>query len=237
MLRFVSLTVLFLTVVSPTTRADIIIDVQDAMITAGGSGWVDVFISSSDGSDTLDFANYDFAISVVGVPASTLQFSNPQDLTETGFFNYVFAGDADAITVVTLNNSQYAAYAGTLLFLGVDLTTSPSTALLARLEVESVLGPGQTAAQANGEQFEISLLSSANTLFQDENGNDLTIDGSSFTNTGLITIQATAAVPEPGSLALCAIGAAVMAYRMRRQRNKTHSSEPIMAGEPGDQMG
>ncbi len=235
MLRFVSLTLLFLTVVSSTARADMIVAIQNTMITAGGSGFVDVLISST-GTDTLDFASYDFQISLVGGPASTLQFSNPQNLTETGLANYVFAGDAGAINVITLTNSQFTADAGTLSFAGVGLTAA--TSLLARLEVESVLGPGQTAAQANGEQFRISLLNSFDTLLKDENGNDLTIDGSSFTipNTGLITIQA-AAVPEPSSLGLCAIGAAVMGWRMRRQRTKTHSSEPIMAGEPGDQMG
>ena len=221
MLRIVLLTFFLLTVISSAARADVIVDVQDAMITAGGSGFVDVLISST-GMDTLDFASYNFAISLVGAPVSTLQFSNPQNLTETGLGNYVFAGDADAINVITLTNSQFVADAGTLSFTGVGLTGA--TRLLARLEVESVLGLGQTPPMASGEQFLISLLDNGNTLFNNELGNPLTIAGSSFTNTGLITIQSTA-VPEPGSLGLCAIGAAVMGWRMRRQRMAKLGSE------------
>lgn len=207
---------------SREVRADIIVDVQDAMITAGGSGFVDVLISST-GTDTLDYYSYDFQISLVGAPVSTLQFSNPQILTETGLGNYVFAGDAGAINVVTLTNSQYVADAGTLSFAGVGLTAA--TRLLARLEVESVLGLGQTPAMANGEQFLISLLNSGDTLFKDDLGDPLTIDGSSATNTGLITIQGAAAVPEPGSLGVCAIGAAVMGWRMLRLRRKAQVNE------------
>ncbi len=218
MFRFVFLNLLFLSAMASTARAAIIVDVLDATITAGGSGFVDVLISST-GTDTLDFASYDFQISLVGGPLSTLQFSNPQDLTEIGFGNYVFEGDAGAINVDTLNNSQFVADAGTISTNGVGLTLA--TRLLARLEVESVLGLGQTPAMANGEQFLISLLNSGDTLFIDHLGNPLTIDVSSFTNTGLITLQGAAAVPEPSSLGLCAIGAAVMGWRMRRQRSKT----------------
>lgn len=204
---------------SREVRADIIVDVQDAMITAGGFGFVDVLIISSTGTDTLDYYFDDFQISLVGAPVSTLQFSNPQILTETGLGNYVFPTlNAGAINVITLTNSQFIADAGTLSFAGVGLTAA--TRLLPRLEVESVLGLGQTPAMANGEQFLISLLNSGDTLFNDDLGNFLTIDGSSAANTGLITIQGAAAVPEPGSLGVCAIGAAVIGWCMCRLRRK-----------------
>lgn len=52
MLRIVLLTFFLLTVISSAADQDVIVDVQDAMITAGGSGFVDVLISST-GMDTL----------------------------------------------------------------------------------------------------------------------------------------------------------------------------------------
>ncbi len=204
--------------------AAIIVNVQDKTITAGStSNFVDVFIRSSDGTDTLDFANYDFAISLVS-GSSTLQFSGTQNALQTGLPNYVFAGDAGPVTEVTLNNSQYAANAGTISFNGVSLTTSPNTALLARLEIDSVLGL-LTPAQANGNQFRISLVNSGNTLFLDENGATLGIDPSSFSlaNSGLITIQSSAAVPEPSTFAVIAMTLGGLGVLRRRKNQKAEA--------------
>lgn len=47
-----------------SAKGDVIVDVQDASITAGGTGFVDVLIDIT-GGDNLDFANYDFLITPV----------------------------------------------------------------------------------------------------------------------------------------------------------------------------
>ncbi len=229
MLRFVSLTILLLTALSSQARAAIVVTIQDATIAAGGSGFVDVLISSNT-SLNLDVAAYDFEITLVGTPAriSTLQFTTPQ-VTEVGFADYVFAGDAAPIDVFTLNNSRFVAIAATESFNGVSLTAT--TRLLARLELESVLGPGGTPALANGEQFQISLVDSGDTFFGDFEGNRLDVVPSSFASSGLITIQDITAVPEPSSLALCALGAAAMGWRIGRRRSKAQTSDRTAASD------
>ncbi len=191
--------------------AGIIIGVQSTSITAGGTGSVDVLISS-DSNDLLDFAAYEFAITNVGGPVSTLEFTNA---TEVGGSPYVFAGDNLGINVSTLTNSQLIANDATNSGTGVILN---STFLLARLGLNHVLGPGQTAAQAGGEQFQISLLNSGNTLFQD---NTLPVPTTfAFSSTsGLITVSS-AAVPEPSTFA--AIAMALGGFGLHRRPKKTN---------------
>lgn len=217
--RFLSTTAILFAVLlhEKPASAALVISVQSTTIFAGGSGFVDVLISSTS-SDSVDLVNYEFAITSVGSPSGTLQFIAPQVYSEHGFANYVFASDpsVDGIFENSLSNSVLEAGDFTENFSGVPLTTSTQL-LLARLELEHVLGPGQTAALAAGEQFLVTLQNSAGTFFEDENGDALTIDVASF-DPGTITVVAGAtAVPEPSSLLLLAASGIGLITRKRRQ--------------------
>jgi len=233
MIKSLKLAALLLTL-SPSfilnsAEADIIVDVQDAFITAGGSGFVDVLISST-GTDDLEFASYLFELTNVGAPSSTLEYA-AQNFTEDLLGNYVFFGDNAGILSFTdgdplYPNSQFGATDQVDLNGAVTLTGA--TQLLARLELNHVLGGGQAAADTIGEQFRITMLDTGDTLFADD-VDDLIIDASSFAplgvGGGIITVQA-AAVPEPSSFAVLGFATAgFCAWRRKKNRKQSAPAE------------
>ncbi len=178
-----------LSLLSPNANGDIIVKVQDNTITAGGTGFIGVLISSS-GTDILTYASYDFNISVIGGPVSTLEFTSPQDLTEDTDTSYVFSGANFGINPITLTNSQFVADDG---HTGAGTTLS-SEFLLARPDLTHILGLGQLAVDAAGEQFQITLDElSPDTLFLNENGDPLAIDAVNSHLTATITVTSAAA--------------------------------------------
>lgn len=209
-------------------HGDVIIDVQDAFITAGSSGFVDVRISSNalpGTPDNIDFASYHFGITAVGAPASALQFLLPPDLTEGATeSDYLFATDSAGIDYDDINSTvaDYIGFDSTISFSGIDIDNTTDH-LLVRLDLDHILGPGQTAAMADGEQFRITLLNTADTFIEDLNLDPVTIDASSFdpfgVGGGLITVTASsAAVPEPSSFAMLSAACAAIIFRQRRRR-------------------
>lgn len=201
---------------SSSAEAAIIVAVQSTSITAGGTGFVDVLISSNS-NDVLDFASYEFNIAAVGGPVSTLEFANPQILTEDQDASYVFFGDNLGINVVTLTNSTFIGDDATNSGTGVTLTAT--TSLLARLDLLHVLGIGQTAAQAAGEQFQISLRNSVDTRFEDTLATPIAFSSTS----GTITVQA-AAVPEPSTFAAIALAFGGFGVHRRRKNRKLETA-------------
>ena len=199
------------------SSADIIVNVSDTTILADGFGTVDVFISST-GSDDIEFASYEFAITPIGSPASTLEFSYPPDFSEAligGTNGYVFFGDSAGMDYDDINstNENYIGFDG--VDIGPQVTIDSTELLLVRLDLKHTLGVGQSSALADGEQFRITLQNSADTFFD-----FAVVDLASFSPTiggGVITVQA-AAVPEPGSFAVIAAAmfGGLSARRFRR---------------------
>lgn len=208
---------------SAPLRANLIIMGVDATVNAGGNTTVDVLIRS-DGTDNVDLANYAFQITALGGAVSTLSFSTPFDFSESNDPNYLFAGDSLGILEVPPNIPP----AFPQLFTAGDLTSSGngvnlgvSNRLLARLDLTHSLAANQTAAQANGERFQISLLNNGDTFFDDSTfpiPNPVGIAPESFSagNSAVVTVFGAASVPEPSSLLLCGLSAIPLLRRRRR---------------------
>jgi hypothetical protein len=217
-------------------NAAVVIQVEDTEIGAGQSGFVNVWISSSDESDSLKLFNVVFGLTPLGSPSSTLEFIAPQTTLGNTDPNYVFVDDLEP-TGLMLNWIQNdVVEGGDLTASGgeVELPATLSRRLLARLDVNHLLGAGQSANDAIGETFRISLLEEfmlSNddtfvTFFDDASG-PLSLDFSNVTP-GTITIVAPSvtAVPEPSSLILLASGGAGWLVRSRRKRS-AQAATPI----------
>lgn len=172
--------------------AAIVVQLQDVTIAAGERGFMNVLISGS--GDSIAAFDFEFEISPIGTPGSSMIFVDPQpdpQLNDPLFSSdYVFAGNSDNI-----DNSFPMGFvvAGTTFF-GSDLTADLSdvsisaSRLFVRFELESVVPGGGVAV---GDQFEIRLV--------DANFFDSNFDAVSFSSTpGIVTVSAVA-IPEPSS--------------------------------------
>lgn len=207
----------------------IMISVGNASLNAGGTGSVDVFISGDPG-DTLGSFGYEFNITGA-VPANgDLQFKpsyfngSPLDpLTQTnseqGLGNYVFAGDTHpdnfSANLGSGGTDPLTLVGGDALLAGNDVSIN-GTFLLARLELQHVgpfLGPSQ--------QFTISLNTASTSTELDRDFDAGTLNsytGAEISATsGTITVNSAAAVPEPSSVALFAIGTIAAVLRKKRR--------------------
>jgi len=218
--RIITLTAVFSLFVSAAcipTHAGVIVAVQNASLAAGGSGFVDVVISS-DATDNLDAFGYDFQILDVGSPVGSLRFERisgaTQSNSEVTDSSYVFFGDSDGFDSFPNNGPAFNRVQGgdfTASLLGTNL---PATnLLLARLELYHDLPTGVPPASAAGDLFTISLLPGIDTFFWDSAGDDLVL-ANSFS--GTVTI---AAVPEPSSLAL--LGTILGFFAVKRCRRSS----------------
>lgn len=211
---------------SADARAALVISFVDATVAPGGSGHVDVLVSS-DGTDT--FQNY-FLDFVVGGPTHSAEPINfvasmspaPQLLaTDPG---YIFLGDSAEVAfpfgVDTLVTNPATPFANDLInvadetFSGDDRkiasTDSNPLYLLARLNFEAPVNA------TIGSTYSVSL-DEFTSVFVDSD--ELPIFD--FTSSpGTITIGA-AAVPEPSGVALLAIGS--LTWLARRRRRRLHS--------------
>jgi len=201
-----------------TARAAIIVSFGGPVNVAAGGGTasIDVFVSSSTGTDNLDLFGAEFLLAPVGLsPVGGLQFGTQLE-GQLSDGTYVHAGNSAGSPIGNVsgtNNETYIGGDSTADFAGTFLPLDPLNHLLFRLDLAT------TTALA-GDQYQLTLVNDGNTFFLDENFSDLSIDGSSFSNFGTINITAaTAAVPEPGSMVLCLSGlaAGIVMYRRRHK--------------------
>jgi hypothetical protein len=198
--------------ISSSASAGIIVNIQDATIAAGGTGFVDVLISST-GSDDLAYFGFEFQISAPTLNGA-LRFSAVQSGSETTAqspdYDYVFLGDSINFSAVRQDPDEQRLVGGDAASANVSITATQL--LMARLELEHVTG---TPLAAVGETFTVSLLPGPNTEFLDENFDPVNLFSSS---SGTITITSAAAVPEPGSASVLLASSVVGLWWKRRQR-------------------
>lgn len=198
-----------------SSEAALVIDVRDAVIGPGQTGFLDVYVSST-GTNIVGTANYMFQIGNIGSPASALELINPQTLSANGQPDYLFASDLDPLGLFIFSQTASEIEVGDFSASGNGVTVDSMSRLLFRFDLQHVLGPGQSADQAIGDQFSLTLLPGAGTFFLDESGVDIAIDPSSRLS-GFVTVNATA-VPEPGITGLMLMAGVVGGWRMRRKR-------------------
>lgn len=196
-------------------HGDVIVEVQDVTLAAGGSGFVDVLISSN-ATGTADVVDSFFLSLVITDPNShavngALEFdieANQPDISTDA--SYVLFGDSSSYTVdrdtdvdpLTLSVDDYSVS-------GTGTVLSATKKLLARVAItHTLIG---AASNAWGNSFTIG--ADSFTEFYDVGGNSLTISGSS-TLSGTVYIAA----PEPSSLLLLGAGAMGFVYRIRQRR-------------------
>lgn len=225
---------------SQAVFGDVIVEVGPASIAAGGTGFVDVWISSNTGTDSLYSAAYEFKI-MGSTTNGSLEFRSPQLGSEQADSDYVFFPDTDAanffaapdaVDPTGLLGGDSIAASGP-----ASITLTSTKQLLARLELVHSSG---SPVNAIGDTFTISLINTNplppldpsydpladSSLFLDDNLTALSIAPLSFSGFGTITVTS-AAVPEPGTFAalgLAAFTGGVRHLRRRRARSATQNT-------------
>ena len=223
MFRIFILPVVACCMLMSTACGDIIISIESKTITAGSANeYVDVFIEGDPG-DTLGQFGYQFDITGANASSGDLQFQAVQSLSEQGIdtpFPYVFFDfpDPAAINSQPLGNTTLTG--GDVVGPPDDFVSINGKFLLARLELQHV-GPFSPGSY----NFTIELNTDPlNTFFDKDRSSDYYTSGqvSSSPGSGIITVNA-AAVPEPSSMAILAVGglAAVLRYRRRKKIRAT----------------
>ena len=214
-------------VCSLQANAGIIVNVQDATITAGGYGVVDVLISSNS-NDALTLFGYKFEITGSNLNGDLTfrpdwDFLDPLNTTnqsnsEQAAADYVLGIDTDPgiFTASLLSPTRMIGGDGTAS--GLDTTPLIGNYVLARLELQHLT---PNAALAVGSTFQVSLVDDPDfTFFYDNAGLTALPDPIPFSyasTAGTITITSAAAVPEPATfLFLTAVGGSWLLVRRRR---------------------
>ncbi len=215
------LALLLVSQLSPKASADIIVSfgpLNPNPIAIGGSGTIDVFARTDVGTVALDGFQLQLLLTPTGgSPAGGLVFTDPQSdtqLTVGGPNGYVFFGNslsentAVPIGAVTNSGSTFTGFDSTFDFVPMTLTTS--NRLLYRLDLTSVAA-GTYDITAN-----TGLLDS---FFSDQN--DPTNTSINFTTETASLTTSPAAVPEPSSILVLAMGSGAIGFhRLRRKRRE-----------------
>lgn len=192
-------------------HGDLIVEVQNTVITAGGTGTVEVLISSTL-LDVVDGFRYKFQIAdQLGTSLGNLRFSDPQLMEEVSDTNYIHASNSGGAFSTASNAPDFDELRGgdfTNDFLGNAVGTSPK--LLVRMDIEHEVSG--LANSAVGDQFRIELIQDGDTFFNNILLSNLSIESASA---GLVTFSP-AAVPEPTAVAILSLGGLMLLARRRR---------------------
>jgi len=219
-------------------RADFVVSIGSTTISQGGTGTLDVWLTSNAGSSSPDLLNnYGFTLQITG--PNELQFSPAQSFNYLSSSQYVFAGDSDdqmtsspggtAATTV-YSNDTFVGNDSTFSANPVSLSSTNTPVLLAALTLDATItNPGDiysislVPSSGNG-----SINSSSQTFFDvvDFLNTGLETSAVPFTSTpGTVTI-ASASIPEPASIvsgliAVLILAGVVGARRRRFERRST----------------
>jgi hypothetical protein len=211
--------IVLLIVVSGSSMASaaIMVSYTGSSISAGGTGVLNVWVSSSAAPgtpDNLDSFSALFRIAPVGgAVADGLQFSDPQGDSQLGDGDYVFnldslgedfGGPLGNVTTLVNTNDTYRAGDGTVLGTGFNLDDTTGTRLLFRLNLDAMLAD-------LGDQYTVSLIEDPFTDFVDSSFASLMIHSDSY-NAFTIT-----AVPEPSTGAVL-LGGSLAGFWWKRRR-------------------
>jgi hypothetical protein len=225
MTRSILTSALFLLLALGTqARAGFVIIISDATIAQGGTGSVDVYISSDNPSgDSLSSLSFQFQISPNG--PGTLQFVSSQSDSQLSAANYVFANNSADLLGMPPTSVGNVTSQGNL-YTGGDspndfvdaIVTTPT--LLATLDVSAA---AVTPSPGQDTHFTISLLNNIFTSFQtfDQNNDPISMSFSATPGTVTVTPRVSTVVPEPGPIVLLISGGSfslVLARRAYRRR-------------------
>jgi hypothetical protein len=220
--------------VAVPARADFVISIGSTTVPQGGTGAVDVFLSSTASSASPDLLNnLGFTLQITG--PHELQFASTQDFSYLNSSKYVFSGDSNDqstsspggfVQTTTYANDTFVGSDSTFSGNPVSLSASSGQLLLASLSLNALI-------TNVGDTYTIGLVpsmgdgstsSSMSTFFDNLNfSTGAEISAVPFTSVaGTVTIG-TAAVPEPSTIALGLTAVLIMssAYAMRRRRAVT----------------
>lgn len=228
------LALLPLLIVVPS-RADLALTMNSPTITQGGTGTLDVFLTSNASPSAPDLLNnLAFTLQIMG--PNELQFSSSQSFAYLSNGQYVFAGDSTdqatasdggSLLTTVYKNDTFIGNDSTFSFDSISLSSANSPVLLAALTLDAAI----TAA---GDSYTINLVPSggngsmttnANTFFDVTDFNDTGLETSAvpFSSTsGTVTVSEVTAVPEPASdvIALTTLLAGAGAIGARKLRRR-----------------
>ncbi len=217
-------TLTFCVCTSTHCQAELIIDVQDASLTSGSLGFVDVFIRS-DGTDFLNSASYVFQIQKISgdgsleFQASTGAPSPSQSNSEQSLSNYVFFPVTVSVNYLVNRLDPDLTRAAGGDFITPDVMLNSIDRLLVRLELQHTT---PTPLTSFSEYRVFFANDPVNEFLNSIDVDPVGINAASFSNFGTITISPTA-VPEPSSFALVGCISAV-GFIVRNRFNKQSRS-------------
>ena len=233
LLGAVALLIAFFALAEPA-RADLIITVEDQVVSTRQGGTIDVFIQSDNPlGDLVNFFQYQFQISLVS-GSGRFEFQPFDSSALANDPNYIFAGlGTDPFGSVMTTDLPNDTFAGGDNRPDLDNTVVGSDPLLI---TRLIFGPGAgTLAPTDGSVFSIALVppsrsaadqmpnSPTGTSFFYYHDSDADSDlPNGFTSVpGTITVNGTGVVPEPGSFAALACGLATLAaIRNKNERRR-----------------
>ncbi len=189
--------------------ADIIIEVRNSAIAAGGEGFVDVWLTTD--TDVL-ISGFDFEFEIDGplTNKGTLTFKPSPDTSYVDDPDYLLGNTGGLL----LTPSGLSVTGSDLGLANVSLTAASAGALLARLHVLHELPSGVTAADAAADQFTIAaIFGGAGFQILDDNIQPITID-TAASQSGTLTMLSS--VPEPGATVTVVLAVAMLIYRRRQ---------------------
>jgi len=200
----------------------VMVTVQDGTISAGGTGYLDIYIRSSSGS--FDLYSTSYSLEIMGTTTNgDLIFRDDFDQTSeqqtvSGSVPYVFYGNTDPLSwFATRQTLATELVGGDMTTASTGVSVGTTDLLLARLQLQHISG---TPVSAVGDTFTIALKAVNETEFLDSGLNSFRIEPASYTNIGTFTILAGAsAVPEPGGI-LASIAVVVVAAARYRRRGR-----------------